>query len=168
MSMKDLVPRWGRKFSPARREEADPFRDFQRQMNHLFEDFIGGFPLAGRGGEGEWAPAAFVPRVDVSETDTEVKVSAELPVMDAKDIAVELQEDVLILRGEKKSEQEEKGKNWHRREQTYGSFRRAIELPAGVEAAKAKAQFQKGVLTFTAPKRGGDRVNRKTVPIQAE
>ena len=168
MSIKDLVPRIGRKPLPVRREEADPFRDFQRQMNHLFEDFFGGFPLAERETGPGWAPAAFAPRVDVAETETEVKVSAELPGMDEKDITVELQDDVLILRGEKKTEQEEKGKNWFRREQSWGSFCRSVELPAGVEAGKAKAQFKKGVLTFTAPKRPEEQARRTTVPIQAE
>ena len=168
MSIKDLVPRIGRKPLPARREDADPFRDFQRQMNHLFDDFFGDFPPFERGREPEWAPAAFTPRVDVSETDAEVKVSAELPGMDEKDISVELQDDVLTLRGEKKSEQEEKGKNWFRREQSWGSFQRSIELPAGVDAAKATAKFKKGVLVFTAPKRPEEQAKRKTVPIQAE
>ncbi len=168
MSIKDLVPRIGRKLLPVRREEADPFRDFQRQMNRLFDEFFGEAPLAERERGPEWAPAAFTPRVDVSETDAEVKVSAELPGMDEKDISVELQDDMLVLRGEKKSEQEEKGKNWFRREQSYGSFHRTIELPAGVDAGKAKAQFKKGVLTFTAPKRPEEQARRKTVPIQAE
>ena len=168
MSIKDLVPRIGRKPLPARREEADPFRDFQRQMNRLFDDFFGGYPLAERDRGTDWAPAAFTPRVDVTETDTEVKVSAELPGMDEKDIAVELQDDVLTLRGEKKTEQEEKGRNWFRREQSWGSFCRSVELPAGVDAGKAKAQFKKGVLTFTAPKRPEEQARRKTVPIQAE
>lgn len=168
MSIKDLVPRIGRKDLPARPDEADPFRDLQREMNRLFGEFFGEHPLAGRRGEPGWAPAAFMPRVDVSETDTEVKVSAELPGMDEKDIAVELQDDVLTLRGEKKSEQEEQGKNWFRREQSYGSFHRSIELPAFVDAGKAKAQFKKGVLTFTAPKRPEEQVRRRTVPIQAE
>lgn len=167
MSIKDLVPRIGRKPLPARREDADPFRDFQRQMNRLFDDFFGGYPLAERDREPEWAPAAFTPRVDVSETDTEVKVSAELPGMDEKDISVELQDDVLTLRGEKKSEQEEKSKNWFRREQSWGSFCRSVELSAGVDAGKAKATFKKGVLTFTAPKRPEEQARRKTVPIQA-
>jgi HSP20 family protein len=168
MSIKDLVPRIGRKPLPVRREDADPFRDFQRQMNRLFDEFFGEAPLAERGRESAWAPVAFMPRVDVSETDAEVKVSAELPGMDEKDISVELQDDVLVLRGEKKSEQEEKGKNWYRREQSYGSFHRAIELPAGVDASKAKAQFKKGVLTFVAPKRPEEQARRNIVPIRAE
>ena len=111
---------------------------------------------------------AYVPRVDVRETAEAFVVVADLPGMDEKDISVELQDDVLVLRGEKKSEQEEKGKNWFRREQSYGSFHRAIELPAGVDAGKAKAQFKKGVLTFVAPKRPEEQARRKTVPIQAE
>ena len=168
MSIKNLVPRIGRKTLPVRQDEVDPVRDFQREMNRLFGEFFGDFPLAGRGREPEWAPAAFLPRVDVSETDAEVKVSAELPGMDEKDITVELQDDVLTLRGEKKGEQEEKGKNWFHREQSYGAFHRSIELPAGVDASKAKAQFKKGVLTFTAPKRAEEQVKRQTVPIQAE
>ena len=168
MSIKDLVPRIGRRNLPTRQEEADPFRDFQRQMNRLFDEFFGEAPLAERGREPAWAPAAFLPRVDVSETDAEVRVSAELPGMDEKDVSVELQGDVLVLRGEKKREQEEKGKNWYRREQSSGSFRRAIELPAGVDAGKARAQFKKGVLVFTAPKRAEDQAKRKAIPIQAE
>ena len=168
MSIKDLVPRIGRKSLPTRQEEVDPFRDFQRQMNRLFDDFFGEAPLAERGRGAEWAPAAFLPRVDVSETGTEVQVTAELPGMDEKDIVVELQDDVLTLRGEKKSAQEEKGQNWFRREQSYGAFRRAIELPAGVDAGQAKAQFKKGVLTFTAPKRAEEQAQRKAIPIHAE
>lgn len=170
MSIKNLVPRFGRgrESSPARRDAADPFRDFQREMNRLFEDFFGEAPLAVRGDGPDWTPAVFVPRVDVSETDQEVKVSAELPGMDEKDIAVELQDNVLTIRGEKKSEQEEKDKNWYHREQSYGSFQRSIQLPADVDAAKAKAQFKKGVLTVAAPKRPEKQADRKTISVQAE
>ncbi len=170
MSIKDLVPRFrhGRDPLPMRRDEADPFRDFQHEMNRLFDNFFGEAPLAVRGDEPEWAKVGFIPRVDVSETDKEVKVSAELPGMDDKDIAVELQDDILTIWGEKKSEAEQKGKNWFRREQSYGSFHRSIRLPAGVDSSKATAQFKKGVLSVVAPKREQDKSNSKTIPIQAE
>ena len=168
MSIKDLVPRFGREAAPARRAEVDPFRDFQREMNRLFGEFFGENALAERGRGPGWESAAFVPRVDVSETDKEVKVSAELPGMDEKDISVELQDDVLTLRGERKTEQEERGENWFRREQSRGSFRRSVELPAGVDASKAVAKFAKGVLTFVAPKRAEEQAKRKIVPIRAE
>ncbi len=166
MNIKDLVPRFGRNVLPIRREEADPFRDFQRQMNRLFDDFFGDFPVMDRGREPGWAAAGFVPRVDISETDQEVRVSAELPGMDEKDITVELRNDMLTIRGEKKSEQDERGRNWHRREQIHGSFQRSLGLPAGVETEKAKAQFRKGVLTVTVPKREGEELHRHMVPIE--
>ena len=168
MSIKNLVPRFGRKSLPVRQADADPFRDFQRQMNRLFDDFFGDFPLAERDEGSAWVPGAFVPRVDISETDDQVKVSAELPGMDDKDITVELQDDVLTIRGEKKSEHDDKGHNWFHREQSWGAFQRSIALPAGVEADQAKAQFKKGVLTFSAPKRAEERPQRHAVTIQAE
>ena len=98
MSMRNLVPWLGRGSVPVRREESDPLRDFQREMNRLFGEFFGDFPLAERSRESAWETSAFMPRVDVSETDQEVKVTAELPGMDEKDISVELQENVLVLR----------------------------------------------------------------------
>lgn len=167
MNIKDLVPRFGRKPLPARREEEDPFRDFQREMNRLFDDFFGEFPVAVRREGGEWG-GGFVPRVDVSETDTEVRVTAELPGMDEKDVDVELRGGVLSIRGERRDEQEEKGKNWHRREQSYGAFSRAVELPAEVDATKATARFRKGVLTFAAPKLREEKGGGRRVPIEAE
>ena len=168
MSIKDLVPRFGRgrEHMPMRRGEHDPFRDFQREMNRLFDDFFSDFPLATRGREGTPAPAAFSPRVDVSETDKEVSVSAELPGMDEKDITVEMDDAAITIRGEKKDEKEEKGKNWYRREQSYGSFHRSIPLPTGVDGAKAKAKFKKGLLTITVPKREGEQPKRKAIAIE--
>ena len=167
MNIKDLVPRFGRKPLPARREEEDPFRDFQREMNRLFDDFFGEYPVAVRGEGVEWG-GGFVPRVDVAETDKEVRVTAELPGMDEKDVDVELRGGVLSIRGERRDEQEEKGKNWYRREQSYGAFSRAVELPAEVDASKATARFKKGVLTFAAPKLGEEKAAGRRVPIEAE
>ena len=93
-----------------------------------------------------------VPRLDVSETEREVKVTAELPGMDEKDVTVTLEGDVLTLRGEKKADAEEKGKNFHRVERTYGSFQRVVTLPVEVDATKVAAGFKKGVLTVTLAK----------------
>jgi len=170
MSIKDLVPRFRRTRHslPVHRDESDLFRDFQREMNRLFDDFFDEAPVVAGENPSEWVPAAFVPRVDVSETDKEVRVSAELPGMDEKDITVELQDNLLTLRGEKKTEQEEKGENWFRREQACGSFQRSVQLPAGVDASRASAQFRKGVLVVTAPKREEEQEPRQTVTIQTE
>lgn len=169
MAIKDLVPRMGgagRDRLPVRQADVDPFRGFQREMNRLFDEFLGDFPLALRPGERMLAAAGFTPRVDVSETDQEVRVSAELPGMDEKDIVVEMEDAAVTIRGEKKVEKEEKGKNWTTREQSYGSFQRVIPLPARVESGKAKATFRKGVLNLTVPKKDTAAARRKTIKIE--
>ena len=170
MAIKDLVPRFGRgrEQVPARREEFEPFRDFQREMNRLFNDFWGEFPLATHEGSDAFAAVAFHPRVDLAETDKNITVSAELPGLDEKEITVEMDDTAITIRGEKKHEKEEKGKNWHLREQSYGSFHRIVPLPVSVDGSKAHAKFKKGVLTITAPKREGEQTKCKTIAIAAE
>lgn len=132
-----------------RREFDEPMLAFQNEMNrlidHFFSDPFDVAPLA--------QPLAdFSPRVDVSETDKEIRVVAELPGMDEKDIQVSLDHDSLILSGEKKHDVEEKGKNFHRIERSFGSFQRVIPLNSEVEGDKVEAEFKKGVLTVTLPK----------------
>jgi HSP20 family protein len=170
MTIKDLVPRFVRGSGqvPVRRVEGDPLRSFQWEMNRLFDDFFKDFPLALRPDAMGLTANGFSPRVDVSETDTEVKVSAELPGMDEKDITVEMDDAAITIRGEKKEEREEKGKNWYTKEQSYGSFHRVVPLPANVEGEKAQAKFKKGILTVTAPKREEEHARRKTIKIEAE
>jgi len=173
MSIRDLVPKFGnnRERALARRDEADPFRGFQREMNRLFDDFFSDFGLAPRWGSVERrdpGEAVFSPRVDVSETEKEVKLSTELPGLDEKEVTVEMDDAAITIRGEKKEEQESKGKNWFRRELSYGSFHRVIPLPATVDAGKAKARFKKGVLTVTIPKREEEQSERKTIQIESD
>jgi HSP20 family protein len=103
--------------------------------------------------------------VDVTETDKEVKVCAEIPGVDAKDIDVSVEDGTLTIKGEKKYEQEEKGKGQYRMERSYGSFERAIPLPTEVDESKAKAEFKKGVLRLTLPKRRGAQPRRKKIPV---
>lgn len=170
MTTNHLVPKLFRHSEnlPERRDPYTPLHDFQRQMNRLFDDYFGDFPLARRGDEPGLAIAGFVPRVDVSETDHEVKVSAELPGMDEKNIAVEITDTVLAIHGERRAEKEEKGRNWHAREQTYGAFHRTIPLPTSVDGKKAKAKFVQGLLTVTVPKREEEQADRKTIKIETD
>ena len=95
---------------------------------------------------------AMAPRVDVSETDTELKIEAELPGIDEKDVEVVLSDGRLTIKGEKKQEKEEKKKDYHMVERSYGSFARSIVLPFEADPDKVKATFAKGVLTVTVPK----------------
>lgn len=170
MAIKDLVPKFGRgrENVPVRRGEHEPFRDFQREMNRLFDDFFTDFPLTPRWGERDVPSVAFNPRVDVSETDKEVNVSAEMPGMDEKDITVEMDDAAITVRGEKKEETEDEGKNWYRRELSYGSFHRVIPLPTRVQGDKAKAKFKKGVLSITVPKREEQQAKRKAITIESD
>lgn len=133
-----------------RREDESPMLAIQNEMNRMFDQFFTDpfqlMPVRYS------RSAEFYPRVDISETDTEYKVSAELPGMEEKDVQISLEKGALILSGEKKSESEEKEKNYHRIERTYGSFQRVIQFDRELNEDKASAVFKNGVLTITLPK----------------
>jgi HSP20 family protein len=168
MAIRDIVPRFGgRNRTPERRREPYGLASFQEEMNRLFDDFFSDFglvPSGSRAGQSD----VFSPKVNVSESDSEVKISAELPGMDEKDVSVELEGNSLAIKGERTEENEDKGKNWHRREYSYGSFYRVVDLPAAVDADKAKARFKKGVLDVTLPKLSKESENRKAIDISGE
>jgi HSP20 family protein len=128
----------------------DPFRDLnilQDRMNRLFDD-------AGRGWREE--PAAtttWSPAVDIFETEGEIVVKAELPGMERKDITLNLENNVLTLRGERRFEKETREENYHRIERAYGGFSRAFSIPAIVDEDKIRADYQDGVLKIALPKK---------------
>jgi HSP20 family protein len=94
------------------------------------------------------------PKIDVGETKDAIEVTAELPGVDEKDLDLTLADGVLTVRGEKKSarEEQDKDKNWHVVERSYGSFSRTIPLPFDPDPAKVEAKFDKGVLHIHLPK----------------
>jgi HSP20 family protein len=170
MAIKDLVPRMRGERKPERRGE-EGLVSFQHEMNRLFDDFFHSVSPFGAGETSllpAWDRGAFAPAVNVSETEKEVRVSAELPGMDEKDVTVELDENAVTIKGAKKEEREEKGRNWHRIEHAYGSFHRVIPLPTEVKTDKAKATFMKGVLNVTLPKKEEAKGKRKTIEITTE
>jgi HSP20 family protein len=118
----------------------------RNEMDRLYDRFFDWRPLRRIGEAGEW------PSVDVSETEKEILVKADVPGMEAKDIHVSIDGNVLTLQGERKQEKEQKGKNFHRVERSYGSFSRSINLPAVVAPQKAKASYKRGILKITLPK----------------
>jgi len=130
-------------------ELSHPIDLFRRQMDRLFEDFWGETGLMSRFAAGE---AAFLPRVDIAESDKEVVVTAELPGLSEKDVEVSLSQGQLVLSGQKKSEREEKDKSFHLVERSYGSFKRVVDLPVALQEDKAQASFKNGVLTVKVPK----------------
>lgn len=147
MNLRSLIP-IGRNREVARGDIDNPFVSLQREIDRLFQDFGRGFPAFGtREGARDLMPA-----IDVTETDGQIEITAELPGLEEKDVQVNVADNVLTIRGEKKAEKEDKQKDYRVIERSYGSFYRAFELPAGVEADKIKADISKGVLKVTVPK----------------
>ena len=163
MALKDLVT-FGKKDVPVRRDSDHPFALFRKEFDDLFDNFFRSFDMQ----TFEGRIGAFSPKVDVTENEKEFRISAELPGMDDKDIDVSLQNDMLTIRGEKKEEKEDKGKDYYRMERSYGSFSRTIPLPVEVETDKVDAKFKKGVLTITLPKTEKAVSETKKISVKVE
>ena len=150
MAIRDLIP-WNRarEVSVRRSEETNTFLTLHREMNRLFDDVFRGFDLAPFGNDRFSDRAMGWPNIEVSETDKEVQVTAELPGLEQKDIDLELTNGVLAIRGEKKTETEDKDRLFS--ERYYGRFERRIPVDE-VEEDKVSASFKNGVLTVTLPK----------------
>ncbi|MFM1815590.1 MAG: hypothetical protein RLZ98_2285 [Pseudomonadota bacterium] len=137
---------------PAQRYQ-DPFTAMRSEMDRLFDSFmsrgIGGLP--GIGGPGR--ERTMMPSVDVRESDGKIIVEAELPGLEEKDVDVTLRDGVLRIRGEKKSEREEKKDDYHLTERSYGRYERAFRLPEGIDEDKIAAELKNGVLHITVPKK---------------
>jgi len=117
------------------------------------------------GGDG-----ALQPRVDVSEEDDKFEIAAEVPGVDEKDISLTIKDDLLTLKGEKKSERKEEKKNFFMKERSYGSFVRSFRLPDSVKADKVRAKFANGVVTIELPKnaKSKSKAKEKQIPIQSK
>jgi HSP20 family protein len=123
----------------------DPFRELSaihERMNQLFDET---FPPA-RGGEAAATTAMWSPAVDIYESGDDIVVKAEVPGIGRDEIAVEVKDGVLTLKGERRFEREEKEENYHRIERSYGTFVRSFGLPASVDPDKVRAALKEGVL----------------------
>ena len=149
MAIRDLIP-WsrGRDVAVRRGEEHNPFLTLHREVNRLFDDAFRGFELAPFGSDRFFDRMGW-PNVEVSETDKEVKVMAELPGLEEKDVQLELVNGVLAIKGEKKTETEDKDRLFS--ERYYGRFERRLPVE-DVDEDKVSASFRNGVLTVILPK----------------
>jgi HSP20 family protein len=150
---------------------SDPFgfmQTFTEEMDRLFEDFgFGRSPLSRRG-PGGWgtgstalgrrglggaglAQAGWSPQIEIFEREGNIVVRADLPGLEKDDVKVEVNDDALIIQGERRHEHEDRQEGYFRSERSYGSFYRAIPLPDGVDAENANATFRNGVLEVTVP-----------------
>jgi HSP20 family protein len=134
-----------------------------REIEKTFDDFSRRSPLAGYFGDGTAAP-----KIDVSEGKDAIEVTAELPGVEEKDIDVTLSNDVLTIRGEKRSERDEadKDKNWHLVERRYGLFSRSVTLPYQPDSDQVEAKFEKGVLRVRLPRPAEMAKKEKKIAIR--
>lgn len=173
MSLGELVP-WGRKDRNLALQDRDrglsglsgfggggemsPFLRLHEEMNRLFDDAFRGFETPSLWGR-SW------PTLEVEETDGGYRVTAELPGMDEKDIDISFSDGVLTLRGEKRSETEDKGRRVS--ERYYGRFERRIAL-GDVDDGQARARFDKGVLTIDMPRSAQAQERVRRIPINGD
>ena len=138
----------------------EDLEDFQREMNRLFDLGLRRPLKAGNGGN-LWAPA-----VDIVDEKDQIKVKVDLPGLKKDDIEINVENDVLTIKGEKKEEKEIKEKDFIRSERYYGSFHRAFTLPASVDAQKVSATYKEGVLEILLPKKEGAKPKQLKVDIK--
>jgi HSP20 family protein len=162
MNMRDLIP-WnrGRELSTRRGEDINPFLTLHREMNRLFDDVFRGFDVTPLGSDRGLDRALAWPHVEVSETEKEVKVTADLPGLEEKDVQLELSKGVLAITGEKKTESEDKDRLFS--ERFYGRFERRIPVE-DVEEDKVSASLN-GVLTVTLPQTAKAQQKVKRIAI---
>jgi HSP20 family protein len=170
MNVRDLIP-WGRSNesqapSTYRDAEQHPFLSLHREVNRLFDDVFREFdtrlPSIGRFS----SLGSVWPSVEISESDSQIIVTAEIPGLEEKDIDVLLDDGVLTLRGEKRSESEDKGRQFS--ERYYGRFERRIPLGFEVEEDKVAASFRNGLLTVTMPKSASAQSRVKRIEINGQ
>jgi HSP20 family protein len=140
----------------------DPFRDLsllQERMNRVFEDAA----VRGWKNDEPSATTSWSPAVDIYETDSEIMVQAELPGVDRKDIALQLENNVLTLKGDRRFEKETNQDNYHRIERSYGGFSRAFTIPTIVDEEKIRADYRDGILKIALPKK--EQVKAKQIKI---
>ncbi len=127
----------------------DPWRELftlRDEIEHIFDRFFGEtLPVTRE--EVSWYPA-----LDMYETDNELVIKAELPGIESKDVDITLSDNTLTIKGERKKSEEVKGENYYRREVSYGSFQRAVNLPVSVNTEKIKATFKNGILEIKLEK----------------
>lgn len=184
MDLKKLAPwNWFRKEEehqpatlPVQRyghpRDASPMAQFHQDIDRLFDSFFRGFGFPSMGFGRESAPLAqtdwLKPTLDIAANDKEYAISVELPGVDEKDVELELSDETLIIKGEKKQEKERKEQNYYRMERSYGSFQRVLSLPEDAEQDGIVASYKHGVLTITIPRKARAATKAKQITINKQ
>ena len=165
MAIRDLIP-WSRHEnrlpipgSASSSRDEHPILSLHREVNRLFDEAFGMSGAPSLGGL-SW------PKVELGETEREIRVIAELPGLDQKDVDVTVEDGLLTLRGEKRSELDDRERGYT--ERSYGRFERRIGLPKGIDRDHASATFRNGVLTVTLPRTEAANENVRRIPVAAD
>ena len=150
----------------------EPFQALHDEIDRMFDRFMGG-ALTRPSRLAAWNPfhvegGMTAPSVDVKETDKGFKFTVELPGMEEKDVELTLSDGLLTIKGEKRSETEEKDENYHLSERRYGSFARSFRVPESVQDDKVSATFDKGVLTIDLPKSEEAKKKSRKIGIKSK
>lgn len=148
--------------SPGPPALADPYRLLQQGLDTMLTDIARGVGLADGSGGGELLAG---PRINVEETDGEIRLTAELPGVSEKDVQVTLDGDLLVIAGEKKEEHEENQGSLRIVERAFGRFRRAVRLPFMPNPDEVQARFRDGILTIAVPKAAEQRQRTRQIPV---
>ncbi len=160
MALKDLIP-WKRHQEEQESTEMKyPLHRFHWDINRMLDDIMDSWSNNTLGGDSFMSP-----RVDLSETKKCLTVTADMPGMDEDDIDVSLENNFLVIRGQKNTEKENQGHNYYHMERSFGSFYRTIPLPCEVDENKVKADYKRGVLTITLPKLKGEQRQSKKIEV---
>jgi HSP20 family protein len=140
----------------------DPFRELESMSDRLNRVFAR--PTPSTSSREALTVADWMPTVDISESDSEYLIKAELPEVKKEDVKVTVENGVLTLQGERRQEKEEKGKKYHRVERSYGSFARSFTLPESVDEGAVRAEYRDGMLNLHLPKT--EKVKPKSIDVK--
>jgi HSP20 family protein len=143
---------------------------FHHEVDRLFDKAFGNFGLSpfrfNQSMRTRLNDGLLKPTLDLGATDREYTIAVEIPGVDEKDVKVEISNDTLTIQGEKKLENEEKGKSYYRMERSYGSFQRTLSLPEDADQDNVAANFKKGILTVTMPRKAIPKTNVKQIEVK--
>lgn len=168
MALRDLIP-WSRQENrlsapvravSARNEPFHPLLSFQRDMNRMFDEV---FQAIGLPNFDRFSSLASWPHIELAEDDETISVIAELAGLDERDISIHVEEDALILAGEKRGSADDKERVYS--ERSYGRFERRVGLPHGIDRDQVSATFTNGLLTVTLPKSEAANENFRRIPV---
>ncbi len=142
-------------YYPTREPLWEPFVNFQKEFNNLFNSFCRTLPEAGM----EYSNANLCPSCDIVEDDKNFKVEFEMPGVDEQDIKVAISNGILSVKAQKKTSSKNEGKNYLRREISFGAWERQISLPENIDIDNAQSSFKKGMLWVSIPKKEVDKAN---------